>query len=311
MKRSLFLSLTLVAVLPIAAGAQVQPSLNNINPTALGLVKVAESIKLPAKEPGVLVQLSVQEGNNVKAGQVIGRIDDSEPQIQLVAASAAYKGAYERWKDDIEIRFSKKSAAVAKAEYDGLVESTRLAEKAVPESDLRKAKLDWEKSVLGGEKSIHDQTLAMFEAYSKQAERDAAKLAIDRRVVKAPFDGVVEDIKRHQEEWVQPGDTILTLLRMDMLRVESELDTDKYDPHEIQGCEVSVEVEMARGRKVSLKGRIIKVSSVVQAHGVFSVRAEIANQQENGNWLLRDGMPARMTIHLGTGNGAPAVSRAR
>jgi hypothetical protein len=68
---------------------------------------------------------------------------------------------------------------------------------------------------------------------------------------------------------------------------------------------------MARGRKVSLKGRIIKVSSLVQAHGVFSVRAEIANQQENGNWLLRDGMPAEMTIHLGTGNAAPAVSRAR
>jgi RND family efflux transporter MFP subunit len=308
MKRSLLLTLTLFAILPLAAGAQ-QPSTESSNPTVPGLVKVSEVVKLPAKEPGVLVQLAVQEGYNVKSGQVIGRIDDSEPQMQLVAANAAYKGAYNRWKEDIEIRFAQAQADVAKVEWETLKKSNEIAEKAVPESDIRKAKLEFDHYVLAIEKAGHDQILAKFEAYSKQAELDAAKLAIERRTVKAPFDGIVEEIKRHQEEWVQPGDTILTLLRMDTLRVESELDTDKYDPHEIQGCEVSVEVEMARGRKVSLKGRIIKVSSLVQAHGVFSVRAEIANQQDNGNWLLRDGMPAQMTIRLG--NGAPAVSRAR
>jgi len=308
MNRSLPLYIFLVGVLPLAARAQ-QASAELSNPTIPGLVKVAEAIKLPAKEPGVLVQLAVQEGNNIKAGDVIAKIDDSEPQMQLVAAKAAYSGAYNRWKEDIEIRFAKAQADVAKADYETLVESNKLADKAVPLTDLRKAKLDWDHFVLAIEKSGHDQTLAKFEAYTKQAEWDAAKLAIERRVVKAPFDGIVEDIKRHQEEWVQPGDTILTLLRMDTLRVEGELDTDKYDPHEIQGCEVSVDVEMARGRKVSLKGRIIKVSSLVQAHGVFNVRAEIANQQDRGNWLLRDGMPAVMTIHLGTGGAA--VSRAR
>jgi membrane fusion protein, multidrug efflux system len=308
MKRSLLFPVFLVALVALRVHAQPVSS-ESSDPVIAGLVKVADEIKLPAKEPGVLVQLAVQEGNNVKAGAVIAKIDDSEPQMQLVAAKAAYSGAYNRWKEDIEIRFSKAAALVAKAEYEGLVESTRLAEKAVPESDLRKAKLEWEKSILGGEKSIHDQTLAKFEAYTKQAEWDAAKLAIERRIVKAPFDGIVEEIKRHQEEWVQPGDTILTLMRMDTLHVEGAIEQSKYDPHEIQGCEVAVDVEMARGRKASFKGRIIKVSSIVRSDGVYNVRAEIANQQDNGNWVLRDGMPALMTIRIGTGNAAPAVSR--
>jgi len=310
MKRSLLFPVLLVAVIPLYASAQAVSS-ESSDPTIPGLLKVADAIKLPAKEPGVLVQLAVQEGHNVKAGQVIGKIDDSEPQMQLVAAKAAYSGAYNRWKDDIEIRFAKAQADVAKADYETLVESNKLAEKAVPATDLRKAKLDWDHFVLAIEKSGHDQTLAKFEAFSKQAEWDAAKLAIERRIVKAPFDGIVEEIKRHQEEWVQPGDTILTLLRMDTLHVEGDVEASKFDPHEIQGCEVGVDVEMARGRKASFKGRIIKVSAIVQAHGVFHVRAEIANQQENGNWVLRDGMPALMTIHIGTGNAAPAVSRAR
>ena len=143
------------------------------------------------------------------------------------------------------------------------------------------------------EKAKHDQDLAKFEALNKQAELDAAELAIQRRVITAPFDGVVEEIKRHQDEWVQPGDTILTLLRMDVMHVEGAVEQSKYDPHEIANCEVTVEVEMARGRKATFQGRIIKVSSIVRSDGVYNVRAEIANQQDHGNWLLRDGMPAR------------------
>ena len=64
------------------------------DPVITGLVKVADEIKLPAKEPGVLVQLAVKDGMQVSAGQIIGKIDDSEPTMQKEAATAAYKAAY-------------------------------------------------------------------------------------------------------------------------------------------------------------------------------------------------------------------------
>jgi multidrug efflux pump subunit AcrA (membrane-fusion protein) len=277
----------------------------------IGLVKVADEIKLPGKEPGVLVQLAVREGALVRYNDVIGRIDDSEPQMQKKAAGAAYSAAYEKWKDDVELRFAQASADVGKAKLDWINESNRLADKSVAQVEVREAELDWKKSVLGIEKAGHDRSLAKYEALTKQAELDAAELAIQRRVIKAPFDGVVEEIKRHQDEWVQPGDTILTLLRMDVLHVEGAIEQSKYDPHEVQGCEVTVDVEMARGRKATFKGRIIKVSSIVRSDGVYNVRAEIANQQEDGHWVLNDGLPATMTIHLGTAGKTPVVSRAR
>ena len=90
-----------------------QPATQPGNPVIKGVVRVADQIKLPAKEPGVLVQLAVKEGTQVKAGQVIGKIDDSEPQMKKVAANADYAGAYKRWKDDVEIRFAKAQAEVA------------------------------------------------------------------------------------------------------------------------------------------------------------------------------------------------------
>jgi multidrug resistance efflux pump len=310
MIRSQLLAVAIISALSVSSRAD-QDSSQISNPVVAGLVKVADEIKLPAKEPGVLVHLAAHEGVTVRTGEVIGKIDDSEPQMQRKAAQAAFDAAVEKYRDNVEIRFAYKTAEYEKAKFDWINDANKQTEKAVAEVEVREAKLGWDKAELGKEKSIHDQKLAKFDAFTKQAELEAAELAIQRRVVKAPFDGVVEEIKRHQDEWVQPGDTILTLLRMDVLHVEAAVEQSKYDPHEIQGCEVTVDVEMARGRKATFKGRIIKVSSIVRSDGVYNVRAEIANQQDHGNWLLRDGLPAQMTIHLGTGGTTPAVSRAR
>ena len=306
MTKSTPLAVALIVLFVQSSYAQ-QPAAQPANPVIKGVVRVADQIKLPAKEPGVLVQLAVKEGSQVKAGQVIGKIDDSEPQMKKVAALADYKGAYNRWQDDVEIRFAKAQAEVAHADYDQLIETNKLADKAVAQVDIRKAKLDWDHFVLAIEKAIHDKELAKFEALTKQAEFDAAELAIKRRTIIAPFDGVVEEIKRKQEEWVQPGDTILTLLRLDTMHVDAAIEQSQYDPNEIQGCDVAMEVELARGRKTTVRGKIVKVSNLVRSDGVYNVRAEVANLQEHGVWIVRDGLPATLTIQLGTGANATAA----
>jgi len=304
------LAITLaVAASSFAATCVAQDSTQIKDPTIVGLVKVADSVKLPAREPGVLVQLAVKDGAIVKAGQVIGKIDDSEPVMQKKAAEAAYAGAFKRAKEDIEIRYSKAQAAVLQKDYEQVVESNRIAPKSVADVEVRKAKLDWDRSLLAIDKSIHDQELAKYEAMTKQAEFKAAEQAIQRRVITAPFDGVVEEVKKHQDEWVQPGDTILDLLRLDTMYVEGAVDPSQFDRQEIANCEVTVEVKMARGRKASFRGRIINVSSVLRYDNMYNVRAEITNQQDQGSWVLHDKMPAEMTIHLGTGTTPASAHR--
>jgi multidrug efflux pump subunit AcrA (membrane-fusion protein) len=305
MTKSMAFAIALIALLAQAGDAQ-QPTAQPGNPIIHGVVRVADQIKLPAKEPGVLVQLAVKEGTQVKAGQVIAKIDDSEPQMKKVAALADYKGAYNRWQDDVEIRFAQAQAAVAKIKYEKLLETNKQALKSVPEVEINEAKLDWDHFKLAIEKSIHDKELAKFEALSKQAEFDAAELAIKRRTILAPFDGVVEEIKRKQEEWVQPGDTILTLLRLDTMHVDGAIEQSQYDPNEIQGCDVAMEVKLARDRKTTVRGKIVKVSNLVRSDGMYNVRAEVANLQEHGTWVVRDGLPATLTIQLGTGASATA-----
>jgi membrane fusion protein, multidrug efflux system len=275
------------------------------------LVKLDEDIKVPAPEAGVLVLLSVKEGSQVHKGEVLAKIYDEEVQMQKQAAEYALGAAYKSATDDIQYRYAQKSADVAEKAYETMVQSNNTVAKAVADIDVRKAKLEWEAAVLSAEKAQHDQALAKFEYHQKKAERDAADLAIKRRTILAPFDGEVVTIYRHQDEWVSPGDAILRLVRLDTMLVEGAVELSAYDPHEIAGCDVTVEVEIARGRKEQLTGRVTYVSSMVRLDGRYIVRAEVANRQEYGRWLLRDGMTAKMTIQLNTaGQGALDVSRA-
>jgi len=93
--------------------------------------------------------------------------------------------------------------------------------------------------------------------------------------------------------------------------VEGALEISAFDPHEVMGCDVTVEIEMARGRKEQFTGRLVYVSSMVRLDGRYIVRAEVANRQEYGRWLLRDGMTAKMTIRLNTAAGGGAVDVSR
>jgi multidrug efflux pump subunit AcrA (membrane-fusion protein) len=181
---------------------------------------------------------------------------------------------------------------------------------AVSDVEVRRAKLDWERAVLSIEKAGHDQELAKFEAYSKLAELKAADLAIGRRKVIAPFDGEIIELNRKQDEWVNPGDPILRLVRRDVMHVEGAVLQSEYDPDELQDRDVTVTVQLARGQSGSAPGRIVYVSPYLRGDGKYVVRAEVANtQNESGNWILMDGQTAQMTIHVDAASPAAEISR--
>ncbi len=264
------------------------------------LVKLEEDVKVPAPEAGVLVDLKVKEGSQVRKGELLGKIYDDEVQMQKKAAEYALGAAYKAATDDIQFRYAQKSADVAEKAYETMVQSNNTVAKAVADIDVRKAKLEWEAAILSAEKAQHDQALAKFEYHQKKAERDASDLAMRRRMIVAPFDGEVVTIYRHQDEWVSPGDSILRLVSLGTMLVEGRIPLSDYDPQEISGCEVTLEVEMARGRKEQFNGRITYVSPMGRLTDAYDVRAEVTNRQEQGRWLLRDGVTAKMTIHLNT-----------
>ena len=53
---------------------------------------------------------------------------------------------------------------------------------------------------------------------------------------------------------------------------------------------------------MAVQGRVVFASQAIvetsQGYGEFMVRAEVKNERNGDFWLLRPGLPAKMTIHV-------------
>ncbi len=263
------------------------------------LVSIVEEARVPAREAGVLVELSVKEGDTVRRGGAIARIDDSQPRFEKQKASAEHDQAIAKAKSDVDVRYSVAAEKVAEAEVEKAVASNRRIPGSVTQVELARLQLNQKKSELQIEQAQLERQLSSLDAQSKEVEVLAAENRIERRQIASPIDGMIVQVYPHLGEWMQPGDPLARVVRTDKLRVEGYVDSSKYEPSMVHNRPVTVSVMFADEREESFKGRIVFVSPLVEPGGDFRVWAEVENRQANDSveWLLRAGQTATMTIH--------------
>ena len=261
------------------------------------VVTLIDDPEVSAQEPGVLVNILVREGMMVKAGDVLGRIDDSQAQSAKLVATFEQQAATEKAESDVEVRYAVAATDVAKAEYAKAQEAESRVRGSIGAAELNRLKLTAKRSELQIEQAQVQRKIDGLTAQTKGAEADAAEKNIERRLVKSPIDGVVVDVHRQVGEWVQPGDVVARVIRVDKLRVEGYANAAQYSPSQLRGKPVRVEVQMEEGREPAyFEGHVNFVDPQVQLGGRYRVWAEVTNRQDNGEWLLRSGLNAAMAI---------------
>jgi len=273
-----------------AAGTSGEPVLEGC------LVSLIDEVKVPAKEPGVIVELLVRQGAVVAKGDVLAKIDDDQPQMEKRRAQAQHDQALAKAKSDVDVRYSQKAQGVAEMAFRKAEQSHEKVTGAVTEVERERLKLEWEKAGLQIEQADLERKLASLEATSKEVEVEAAGNAIERRVIRSPLAGEVEEVIPHEGEWLQPGDPLARLIRTDRLYVEGYVDAARWNPADIRDRPVTVEARLAGGKAETFRGRIFNVKPRMES-GNYRVVAEVDNRQAAGEWLLRAGQFVTMTVH--------------
>jgi multidrug resistance efflux pump len=262
------------------------------------LVSLAADVDVPAEESGRLVAVQVKEGDVVTQHMLLAQIDDRQPQLDKFAAEMNRDAALARASDDIEVRYAEASLDVADAELVQKEQINLTSPGSIAVTEIRRLRLTKRRAELQIDKSRLDLRVAKMTADVEQAAVSLAEENIRRRKIASPIGGMVVELNRHAGEWVSAGDPVVRIVRLDALRVEGFLSTKDFDPAEIAGRPVVVEVELARGRKEQFQGHIDFVNPLVLSGDKYRVRAEVQNRLENGHWLLRPGTTATMTIQL-------------
>jgi macrolide-specific efflux system membrane fusion protein len=256
------------------------------------LIQLIEQVNVPAKVTGVLVDVVVHEGRIVKEGDLLAQVMDTEARLAEARAKAEVDIARMNAENDISVRFAKKSAEVAQADLRRALASIERYPKSVPESELDRLRLMVERAVLEVEQAGRDFEIAGHTQRVKESLYELARYQVEQRRITAPLGGVVVQVNRFRGEWVEPGDTVVRILRVDRVRAEGFLKLPDVR-RDLQGQPITLTVDLPDEVGAKFPGKIVFLSPEIDpVNAQIRVWAEV----ENRGLRLRPGMRAKMTI---------------
>lgn len=282
----------LVLAAPGAGDAPLRPA-NAVEVPAM-LIKLIEQVVVPAREAGVLAAVSVREGEMVQEGQVLAQIEDTEARILQERTRIELEIARLNAQNDVNTRFAKKSVEVARAELRRSAESNQRYPKSISESEMDRLRLLVDKSALEVEQADHEFKVAGFTSKIKENEHLAAQEKLRRHQILAPLAGVVVEVSKHRGEWVNPGDRVVRILRLDRLRAEGFLKAQHLVP-KLEDRDVKLSVDLPGQPGAELPAKVVFVDPEIDP---VNSQVRIWAEVENRDLRLRPGMRATMTLTL-------------
>ena len=202
--------------------------------------------------PGLVDAIEVKKGQRVEKGQVLLRLDDSEHKAQVGVASSALDAAIATHQQACT---TLEQAERDLARADGLARDGLLSEESL------------EQSRTAAETARAACTAAENRVSEARSTLDAAKAALAKTVMVAPFAGVVLDVTTEVGEWISPSPPgialppVIDLIDPDDLYVSAPI--DEADLARIRvGLPARISLDAFRGKE--FPGTLTYVSSFVE-----------------------------------------------
>jgi HlyD family secretion protein len=238
--------------------------------TASGEVRPRRYVNVGANVSGRIVELDVQEGDRVKKGQVLARIESERYAAAVRQAEAAVQAAradLDRADADLQVgrlaferaQSMKKQRLISEQDYD----------QAEADYKMRAANLD----------------AARRRVAQIQAQLDSARDDLDKTTVYSPMDGVVTSLPKEQGEMVigalSFNPTVLMTVA-DLSIMECEVMVDETDIRNLKvGQEAKIDVDALEG--VEIKGEVTEIGASAIVRGTDTTQAQTTLGANTGN----------------------------
>jgi HlyD family secretion protein len=297
-------------IVEVQTGRAVRQDLASIV-TASGEIKPKNYINIGANAQGVLTEILVKEGDRVRKGELLAKLESVQPQADVNAQQASLASA-------------EADTAASEASLKAADENLASAQATIDRSkaDLEQARLDYAR----GQQLLNDKLIARQEFDSRrtgfesktaalreaQARYEQAKAqraqassqlnATQRRIAQAkalltrfsdvlqkhnayaPLDGVVTNLPVRVGETVVPGiqnspaSTIMTIADMSLITAEVKVDeTDIVNVALGQPAEISIDAIPNK----TFKGRVTEIgnTAILRSTGLAASQSAISSQE--------------------------------
>jgi HlyD family secretion protein len=283
----------------------------------------AEVTYLAGSNGGIVLDMPVPEGQRVKEGDVLVRMDTKLLEPLLDAAQARYEASQAQLElvtadpreEDLDVaqialefaQTLEESAAQALEDAREFApevvkdEQVALAQAAL---DQAQAEVDLAQANLSAlQKGASESEISVVEALVEAAEADVLnqRSQLESQTITAPFEGVILETFLLPGEFSLPGQPLLALADLDMLEVRVYIPEADLGWAEL-GDEVKVSVDAYPDR--AFRGEVVHIADQAEFTPrnvqtpeervilVYQVRIRVANPEG----ALKPGLPAEITL---------------
>ncbi|UJW74958.1 efflux RND transporter periplasmic adaptor subunit [Rhizobium sp. SL42] len=257
--------------------------------TLPGRASAFQTAEIRPRVSGVIKEIAFKEGSEVKAGDLLFKIEDDSYRAEVAQAQASLEKA---------------EASVPTAQSN-LARQERLVNSGATQVELENARV----TLLQAQADV---------AQAKAALR-AAEINLNLTEIRAPFEGVtnVSAFSIGNVVTANQTDALTTLRRLDpiyieltessvnLLRLREAIKAGRVDQSGDQRADIRLTLE--DGQQYPIVGKLdMSEMAVSQTTGTFSIRAVFDNPDN----LILPGMYVRATVTVGTENGFLIPQRA-
>jgi HlyD family secretion protein len=257
---------------------------------AAGHLQARETVKVSSNVTGDLLSLSVQEGDRVKFGQVLGQIDRRFSESQVAQFRGAVASAVAQTAE-IETAIQQDKRNLARAQK-------LVAENLASQSDLEKA--ETQLRLDEAKRDTQQKTIAQ-----NQGQLDTALYNLSRTTLTAPIEGTILELYHKVGERIRGSDFSedVVLLMGGLAEMEVKAEVGEHEVVNIRvGNEASVTIDAIPDKQ--FKGHVVAVGRNAQIKNpgtdaevtTFIVRVGLDTPPEGG----LPGMSAAVSISTAT-----------
>ena len=215
-----------------------------------GQTEPAAKVEVPASVHGILSEVNVKEGQAVKKGQQLAKLDDALQQTRVEYERVGAEGTAELRDAENQVQFAQQE----------LEQMSRVGSA----SEKQQKELAYKRAVLSVE-------LAKEKQQQSQAHYSAEKITLDRMTLRSPIDGSVLRVNKQAGEQTDDAPVIVVVQT-------SKINAVFYPPKELFG-------KIAVGDQVPLDlegtkrtGVVVAVDPIIDpASQIFRVKLEVDN----------------------------------
>lgn len=201
------------------------------------------SVSLGSKILGKIVQLSVDEGDSVKTGQVLVNLDDSDLKAQEEQAKSV-------------LVYSNESVALAKTNLDKVRDDFQRTNALFQSGTTSKEQFDHDKKAFEAAQAQHN--IALAQVGVARSQLGVIQTQLKNTVIVSPIDGMIAKKWAMPGDVVQAGQPIFSIYDLKNIWVTANLEETKFISISLNDP-VEISVDAYRHRRFS--GKVIQFGS--------------------------------------------------